>query len=61
MDRFALRGALCCSVQSRANLIRRTLALLKTDHLVRVAGSTGRRNTVYPYRQEFDAYGLPAT
>ncbi len=26
-----------------------------------VAGSTGRRNTVHPYRQGFEAYGVPAT
>jgi hypothetical protein len=25
------------------------------------AGSTGRRNTVHPYRQGSEAYGLPAT
>src|SRR5215471_19158277 len=25
------------------------------------AGSTGRRNAVHPYRQGFEAYGLPAT
>jgi hypothetical protein len=31
------------------------------EGLTSAAGSTGRRNTVHPYRQGFEAYGLPAT
>ena len=30
------------------------------DQPLLVAGSIGRRNTVHPYRQGFEAYGLPA-
>ena len=29
--------------------------------LLMVAGSTGQRNTVHPYRQGFEAQGVPAT
>jgi len=31
------------------------------DCLNTAARSTGRRSTVHPYGQEFEAYGLPAT
>jgi hypothetical protein len=36
--------------------------LVKFDECLNsAAGSTGRRNTVHPYRQESEAYGLLAT
>jgi hypothetical protein len=41
--------------------VRRYIRSVSSQRLLPAAGSTGRRNTVHPYRQGFEAYGLPAT